>query len=258
MGIKVSDIKKRKFNEGVSAIIYAPPQFGKTTLADKDESVVMFNTDGNIKTMKSRAYLLDKEPGTNSKGKKASAWMLFVETLMKEMKNPETKTIVLDLMEDIYELSMEHSVKFKRGFETINDVPDKALPGSKTTRGSVWKELQDSFIYVLKILNQWSFVEGKDVIWLGHSKETKVVIGTNEITKYKTFLSDKMESKLAGHVDLWGFGYFHKKERVLIVNPTENIRAGNRLNIEKPYIDFSLESIRKEIKEANKEGNKNE
>ena len=115
--------KKRNINSIDKKVIwlYGAPFSGKTFLANKFPDPLMLNTDGNIKFVDS-PYIAIKDQVT-VEGRIATrkmAWEYFKEIVAElEKKQNDFKTIVVDLLEDVYEHCRAYEYKHDVFFEFL-------------------------------------------------------------------------------------------------------------------------------------------
>lgn len=97
--------------------IYGVPFCGKTTFANGFPDPLMINTDGNIKFVDAPyIHIKDEVKVEGRQTKRTLAWDIFKETIAElEKKDNTFKTIVIDLLEDLY----EHCHHKKREFLNV-------------------------------------------------------------------------------------------------------------------------------------------
>ena len=163
--------------------IYGEPNIGKTTFANKFPDVLMINTDGNYKYVDAPVITLIDG--------KHEPWENFLSIVDEIIKGNHTfKTIVVDLLEDVYQycrnyyckkLKIDHESElgFAKGYDII----------------------RNAFLIALRQLANSNY----NIIFISH-EDTQTIkdrIG-RETTTYKTPLADKVAKKVAGMVEITG------------------------------------------------------
>ena len=85
--------------------VYGPPNIGKTTFANQFPDTLMINTDGNYKYVDSPVVTLVTEDGKHP-------WENFCDIVDEILAgNHSFQTIILDLVEDIYQYARTYYLK---------------------------------------------------------------------------------------------------------------------------------------------------
>ena len=122
--------------------IYGSPFSGKTTFANHFPDPIMLNTDGNIKFVDAPYIpIRDEVKKVGRMTERKFAWETFKEVISElELKENTFKTIVVDLLEDVYEYCRRF-VCSERGWDHESDDSFKAYDIVRTEFLTVLKRL---------------------------------------------------------------------------------------------------------------------
>lgn len=198
--------------------IYGAPFTGKTTFANDFPIPLMLNTDGNIKFVDAPFVKMANEVTMNGRVKNTKlAWDVFKDTIDElEKKDNEFKTIIVDLVEDLYEHCRIYTYK-KLGIEHESDNSFKA-----------WDVVRTEFLSTIKRLMMLDY---DNIILISHEDTTKDITKRtgDKVTAIKPNISDKIANKLAGMVDIVARVVANGDERTLEFKQDEVIFGGGRL-----------------------------
>lgn len=226
----------------VKLYLYGSPMSGKTTFANEFPDPLMLNTDGNIQYVDSPYIAIRDEITMNGRIKETKyAWEIFKEAV-DEIKtgNHNYKTIVIDLIEDIYEacrVYMYHKLEIEHE--------------SDAGYGKGYDMIKTEFLTTMKrILNS-----DYNIVLLSHDKveEVKFKNGTS-ITSYTVNLQEKIAKKIAGMVDITARVVLDSdNNRYLDFTYNDYVFGGNRIGLQQTRIPLKVEEFKKEfIKGGNK------
>lgn len=171
--------------------IYGAPFSGKTTFANAFPDPLMLNTDGNIKFVDAPyIHIKDKVKVEGRMTKRTAAWEAFKDVVAElEKKGNTFKTIVVDLVEDLYEYCRVYMCG-QMGITHESDDSFKA-----------WDKVRTEFLNTLKRLVN---LEYENIILISHEDTSKDITkkGGDKITAIKPNLQEKVANKVAGMVDL--------------------------------------------------------
>ena len=224
---KIGDIAKK------TLWIYGKPFTGKTTFANKFPDPLMLNTDGNIKFVDAPYIpIKDEVTVTGRLTKRKFAWEIFKETIDELEKKENTfKTIVVDLLEDLYEYCRLYMYD-QLGITHESDDSFRA-----------WDKVRTEFLSTIKRLMNLDY---ENIILISHEDATKDIMkksGEN-FTAIKPNLNDKVANKIAGMVDVVARVYVDDKQRILSFKSDEVIFGGGRLKLRAKEIDLDYEKFR--------------
>lgn len=168
--------------------IYGAPFSGKTTLADKSDTPLNLNSDGNVKyvTMP-RLAIKDEVTTTGRITKRKYAWEVFTEAITKLEKGSEFKTIVVDLLEDEYDYCRVYMCD-KNGWTHESDDSFRA-----------YDIVRSEFLRNIKRLLNLPY----NIILLSHEDTSRDIMSKDKkITAITPNLQEKLRNKIAGMVDL--------------------------------------------------------
>lgn len=195
-------------------LIYGPPKVGKTTLAaqlDPDHTLFLATEPGQD------ALEVYRQP--------IRSWEEFLTTGRELMKGEhDFKLLVVDTVDELARLCAEHVVTGlagdRKGFTHASDFE----------YGKAWDAISQEFrLRVAKLCNL-----GLGVMFISHVKEAMVKTRTGaEISKLAPDVGQKgMRKWLLGFVDLVAYAHVIQtsdgEQRVLQLQPTENVEAGGR------------------------------
>ena len=211
--------------------IYGAPFSGKTTFANAFPDPLMLNTDGNV-TFVDAPFIPIKNIVT-TEGRITNtklAWEAFKEVISElEKKDNDFKTIVVDLLEDLYEHCRLYMYD-KLGIEHESDDSFRA-----------WDKVRTEFLSTIKRLMNLDY---ENIVLISHEDSSKDLTSKRgEITNIKPNIQDKIANKVAGMVDIVARVVAEDDERKLYVKPSEVIFGGGRFDIKDKEIELSFEAF---------------
>lgn len=222
----LNEINKRAF------WIYGGAFSGKTTFANKFDDPLMLNTDGNIKFVD--APYIPLKDGTVKEGritKKVFAWDTFKQVIQElEAKENDFQTIVLDLVEDIYESCRLYM------YDQLN------ISHESDDSFSAWDKITTEF---LSTMRRFLNLDYKNIILISHESTQRDImkrVGEN-VTAIEPNIRGKIALKLAGMVDLVGRVIVENGQHKLQFSTQENIFGGGRLGIKGQEIPLEYEDF---------------
>lgn len=171
--------------------IYGAPFSGKTTFANEFPDPLMLNTDGNI-TFVDAPYIAIKNI-VEVEGritKTTLAWQVFKDVISElEKKDNDFKTIVVDLLEDLY----EHCRLYMYDKLNIEHESDDSF--------RAWDKVRTEFLSTIKRLMNLDY---ENIILISHEDSSKDLTrrSGDKITNIKPNIQDKIANKIAGMVDI--------------------------------------------------------
>ena len=221
--------------------LYGSPFTGKTTFANKFPDPLMLNTDGNIKFVDAPYIgIKDKIEVTGRMTKKTFAWEIFKDVVSElEKKNNDFKTIVVDLLEDLY----EYCRLYMYDQLGITHESDESF--------SAWDKVRTEFLSTLKRLMALDY---ENIILISHEDTTKDITkkGGDKLTSIKPNLADKVATKVAGMVDIVARVVADGNVRTLSFKTNEMIFGGGRLTVNTNEISLDYDEFLEVYDEANK------
>ena len=202
--------------------IYGAPFSGKTTLANNFPDALMLNTDGNINSFDSPYIRIrDELDGRQT----IKAWVIFKRTI-EELKQGSTyKTIVVDLVEDVFEYCRLYCYE-KLGIEHESDNSFKA-----------YDYVRNEFLNAMKSLVNLNY----NIVLISHEDTSKDITkrSGDKITAIKPNITEKLANKLAGMVDLVG----RVTNRQLSFYSDEVVFGGGRIKLNKTEIPLDFNAL---------------
>ena len=170
--------------------IYGQPFSGKTTFADKAPTPLNLNTDGNVKYVTMPRVPIKDEITTEGRmTNRKFAWDVFKDTITELEKGSDFETIVVDLLEDVY----EYARVFVFDKYSIEHESDSGF-------GKGWDLVRTEFLTVIKRLLNLDY----NIILISHEDTSKDFTkkGGDKVTSISPNLNEKVAKKVAGMVDI--------------------------------------------------------
>ena len=202
--------------------IYGAPFSGKTTLANNFPDALMLNTDGNINSFDSPfVRIRDELDGRQT----IKAWIIFKRTIEELKQGSNYKTIVVDLVEDVYEYCRLYCYE-KLGIEHESDNSFKA-----------YDYVRNEFLNAMKSLVNLNY----NIVLISHEDTSKDITkrSGDKITAIKPNITEKLANKLAGMVDLVG----RVTNRQLSFYSDEVVFGGGRIKLNKTEIPLNFNAL---------------
>ena len=221
--------------------IYGVPFCGKTTFANSFPDPLMLNTDGNIKFVDAPYIRIKDEIKVEGRmTKRTLAWDVFKDTISElEKKDNSFKTIVVDLLEDLY----EHCRLYMYQQMGITHESDDSF--------RAWDKVRGEFLNTLKRLMNLDY---ENIILISHEDTSKDITkkGGDKITAIKPNLQDKVANKVAGMVDVVARIVADGDTRTFSFKSNEVIFGGGRLKVNAKDIPLDVNALFAVYDEANK------
>ena len=202
--------------------LYGAPFSGKTTLANNFPDALMLNTDGNINSFDSPfVRIRDELDGRQT----IKAWVIFKRTIEELKQGSNYKTIVVDLVEDVYEYCRLYCYE-KLGIEHESDNSFKA-----------YDYVRNEFLNAMKSLVNLNY----NIVLISHEDTSKDITkrSGDKITAIKPNITEKLANKLAGMVDLVG----RVTNRKLSFYSDEVVFGGGRIKLNKTEIPLDFNAL---------------
>lgn len=221
--------------------IYGVPFCGKTTFANSFPDPLMLNTDGNIKFVDAPYIRIKDEIKVEGRQtKRTLAWDVFKDTISElEKKDNTFKTIIVDLLEDLY----EHCRLYMYQQMGISHESDDSF--------RAWDKVRGEFLNTLKRLMNLDY---ENIILISHEDTSKDITkkGGDKITAIKPNLQDKVANKVAGMVDVVARIVADGETRIFSFKSNEVIFGGGRLRVNAKDIPLDVDALFAVYDEANK------
>lgn len=220
--------------------LYGAPFSGKTFFANQFPDPLMLNTDGNIKFVDA-PYIAIRDTVTveGRITKRKLAYEVFMDAVDElEKKQNDFRTIVVDLLEDVYE-SCRVYICDRQGWKHESDDSFRA-----------WDMVRSEFLNTLKRLVNLDY---ENIILISHEDRSRDLTrkGGDKISSIKPNLQDKVANKVAGMVDLVARIVADDNERVLSFKTSEVIFGGGRLTVHNKEIPLTYDAFCEVYEEAN-------
>lgn len=212
--------------------IYGQPFVGKTYLANTFPDPLMINTDGNIRFVDAPYVSVhDMKTFEGHIEKTKLGWDVFKEVIKELEKHDNTfKTIVIDLVEDIYEYC-RYYIYDRLGISHESDKPFVA-----------WDEVRTEFLSTMKRVMTLDY---ENIVLISHEDSTKNLTKRNgdQITKIMPNINEKVAYKLAGMIDLVGRLSYDKGARTLSFARDDVVFGGGRIGLSATQIPAEYKAI---------------
>lgn len=221
--------------------IYGKPFSGKTTFANAFPDPLMLNTDGNVQFVDA-PYISIKDTVVveGRRTVRTLAWQNFKDTVDElEKKENEFKTIIVDLLEDLYE-SCRLYMYDKMGISHESDDSFRA-----------WDKVRTEFLSTIRKLMNLDY---ENIILISHEDTSKDITkksGEN-ITAIKPNLQEKTANKVAGMVHIVARVIVEEDDsRTLSFKQNEVTFGGGRLTTPGNEIPLDHDEFVRVYQEAN-------
>lgn len=241
--MKLPDNKRRTLDAVQKRVlwIYGVPFCGKTTFANSFPDPLMLNTDGNIKFVDAPYIRIKDEVKVEGRQtKRTLAWDVFKDVISElEKKDNTFKTIVVDLLEDLYEHCRLYMYQQMGIFHESDD------------SFRAWDKVRGEFLNTLKRLMNLDY---ENIILISHEDTSKDITkkGGDKITAIKPNLQDKVANKVAGMVDVVARIVADGDTRTFSFKSNEVIFGGGRLKVNAKDIPLDVNALFAVYDEANK------
>lgn len=220
--------------------VYGAPFSGKTFFANSFPDPLMLNTDGNIKFIDA-PYIAIRDTVTveGRLTKRLLAYEVFTDAVAElEKKQNDFKTIVVDLLEDVYEACRVFICE-RQGWKHESDDSFRA-----------WDMVRSEFLNTLKRLMALDY---ENIVLISHEDRTRDLTRKtgDKISSIKPNLADKVANKVAGMVDLVARIVADGDDRQLSFKTSEVIFGGGRLTVHNKEIPLDYAAFCKVYQEAN-------
>ena len=221
--------------------IYGKPFSGKTTFANKFPDPLMLNTDGNIKFVDAPYISIKDEVKVEGRmTKRTFAWQKFKDVIGElEKKDNTFKSIIIDLVEDMYEYCRLYMYD-QMGITHESDDSFRA-----------WDKVRTEFLSTLKRLMNLDY---ENIILISHEDASKDLTkrSGDKITSIKPNIQEKAANKIAGMVDIVARVVAEDNKRILSFKSDEVVFGGGRLTTNVSEIDLNYDEFIEVYSDANK------
>ena len=220
--------------------IYGKPFSGKTWFANRFSDPLMLNTDGNIKYVDSPYIPIRDEVSVNGRLTNVKlAWNVFKDVIDElAKKQNDFRTIIVDLLEDTYEMCRLYMYK-EMNITHESDDSFKA-----------WDKVRTEFLSTIRKLVNLDY---ENIILISHEDTSRDIMkkGGDKITAIKPNIQDKVANKIAGMVDLVIRLVAEGETRKLSFKNSETVFGGGRLIVNEDEINANYEEFTALYREAN-------
>lgn len=212
--------------------IYGSPFSGKTTFAVGAEDHFILSTDGNAQYVTDNYKVITDEVTVNGRmTQRKLAWQVFKDELEKLEAGSKYKTIVVDLVEDTYEMARLFMYQ-KLGITHESDDSFRA-----------WDKTRTEYLSTMRRLMNLPY----NIVLISHEDTSKDITkrsGEN-ITAIKPNITDKVANKIAGMVALVGRCVCDNGKYELHIKTDEVTFGGGRLGINNVVLPLDWNEVTK-------------
>lgn len=210
--------------------VYGQPFSGKTTFATNAPDHYVLSTDGNAQYVTDNYKVITDEVKVNGRiTTRKLAWEVFKEEIEKLEAGSKYKTIIVDLIEDTYEMARLYMYQ-KLGISHESDDSFRA-----------WDKTRTEYLSTIRRLMNLPY----DIILISHEDTSKDITkksGEN-ITAIKPNVSDKIANKIAGMTALVGRTVVEKNQYTLQIKTDEVTFGGGRLGVNNVVIPLDWNEV---------------
>lgn len=232
MALPSTQRRKIEGNSFKKIWFYGMPFSGKTFLANKFDTPLMLNTDGNFKQVDAPVLRIMDEVTTEGRiTKRKYAWEVFKEAVEDLEKGSGFKTVVVDLLEDVYD-ACRVKVCVDNGWDHESDDSFKA-----------YDIVRNEFLRTLKRLLNLDY----NIVLISHEDTSRDILkkSGDKITAIKPNLNDKVALKVAGMVDIACRVVNDDDKRTIRFKSSDVEFGGGRLTIRVKEIPCEYEELMK-------------
>lgn len=222
--------------------VYGSPFSGKSTIANDFPEPLFINTDGNLKFLPGgeppKVEIVNRVLVEGRQTKVTLAWEVFKEAISElEKKQNDFETIVVDLLEDVY----EHCRIYIYQREGITHESDNSF--------KYYDIVRTEFLSTLKRLVNLDY----NIVLISHEDTSKDITkkSGDKITSISPNLPEKVAKKVAGMVDIVARVVADGDERTLSFKTNEVIFGGGRLTVTNKEIPLDYDAFMEVYQEAN-------
>ena len=219
--------------------VFGAPFSGKTTFACGAPKHYVLSTDGNAQYVTDSYKLITDEVKKNGRMiQRTYAWDILKQEIEKLEAGTEYETIIVDLLEDTYEMCRLYMYN-KLGITHESDDSFRA-----------WDKVRTEYLSTMRRLLNLPY----DIVLVSHEDTSKDITkrsGEN-ITAIKPNLTDKVANKIAGMVALVGRCLVDGDNYTLSIKTDEVTFGGGRLGINNVVIPLDWKEIEALFDEAGK------
>ena len=212
--------------------LYGRPFTGKTTLADHAPDPLMLNTDGNaVYVTAPFISIKDDVEVTGRIVKRKLAWVVFKETLDELEKKQNTfKTIVVDLLEDLYESCRLYM------FDKLH------ITHESDDNFRAWDKVRTEFYSQIRRLMN---LEYDNIILLSHEDSSRDITKKSgeSTTSIRPNIQEKVATKVAGMVGLVGRVVADGDERTIEFKADDVVFGGERLKTKVVSVPLTWDAL---------------
>lgn len=189
--VTLPENKKREIGKPTKMKIwmYGAPMCGKTYLAAKFPDVLIVSTDGNVEFCDAPYIIVKDEVKVEGRLTKTTMAYENFKAIIDELEknNNDFKTIVIDLVEDVYESCRLYKYK-ELGITHESDDSFKA-----------WDKIRTEFLSTMRRVSNLDY----NIIWISHEDLSKDITSRDgKVTAIQPNIQPKIANKLAGMMDM--------------------------------------------------------
>lgn len=210
--------------------LYGAPYSGKTYIADKFPMPLQLNTDGNIKQTTAPVVAIRDEITMHGKAKNVkTAWEVFKDAIEELEKGTEYKTVIVDLIEDVYESCRLYM------YDKLN------ISHESDDSFRAWDKVRIEFLSTIRRLTNLPY----NIVLISQEDSTKDITkkSGDKMSTVTPAIQDKIAKKLSGMVDVTARCVHDEKGYKIVFNTDETQFGGCRMSVETNVIDSKIDNL---------------
>ena len=210
--------------------LYGAPYSGKTFMADKFPMPLLLNTDGNVRETTAPCVPIRDEVKMNGKAKQVKmAWSVFKEAVDELEKGSEFKTVVVDLVEDVYE-SCRLYMYDKLGITHESDDSFRA-----------WDKVRIEFLSTMRRLTNLDC----NIVLISQEDVSRDITkkGGDRMSTVQPVLNDRIARKISGMVDVTARCVHDEKGYWIVFHTDETQFGGGRMEVRSNVVPATIENL---------------
>lgn len=214
--------------------LYGESYSGKTYMADKFPMPLLLNTDGNTRETTCPVIEIKDEITMHGKAKQVKmAWEVFKDALDELEKGSEFQTVVVDLIEDVYESCRLYM------YDKLN------ITHESDDNFRAWDKVRLEFLSTIRKLTNLDY----NIVLISQEDNSKDIIKKtgDKMSTVKPAMQEKIAKKISGMVDVTARCVHDDKGYKIYFKEDETQFGGGRMEIKEKCIDATFENLMRAV-----------
>lgn len=210
--------------------LYGGAYAGKTYIADKFPMPLQLNTDGNTKQTTAPVVEIKDVVEMHGKAKQVTtAWEVFKDAINELEKGSEFKTVVVDLVEDVYESCRLYM------YDKLN------ITHESDDSFRAWDKVRIEFLSTMRKLTNLPY----NIVLISQEDTNKDITKKSgeKMSTVTPALQDKIAKKISGMVDVTARCVHDEKGYKIFFNTDETQFGGCRMKVEVNQIESNIKNL---------------